>query len=228
MKHMRLTRRSVLRGAAVATAGAGAELLLPPLTASAASTHARSSTPRAKVVAPRNIAFSDTASPNGWPINLRSDAGGSVWTRPVPGTGFSVQLSIGLPELILVHVIRRFHYEISTLGAGDVMGFAQAIGLRGHELNHASGTAIDIRPGHYPVGTRGGFYPNELIVLRDILAECEGVVLWGGDFAKPNEAHFHIDLPPADARVISLAARLRDWKVTPGRGAGAIPHRYRR
>ena len=53
--------------------------------------------------------------------NTGPDAGGTVWTRPVPGTGFDVQVSIGDAEVILVHVIRRFHYEIDTLRPGDVV-----------------------------------------------------------------------------------------------------------
>lgn len=214
---MQVSRRSVLLGGAVATAAVGTELLLP-LPAGAASK--RAAPPPAP---PTNPALTGTASPNGWPVNTGSDAGGTVWTRPVPGTGFNVQVSIGDAEVILVHVIRRFHYEIDTLRPGDVVGFRAAGGLSGHLLNHASGTAIDIRPGHYPAGAHGGLFPHELAVVRDILAECDGVVRWGGDFGTPDEAHFQVDAPPADPRVAALVTKLRAWNTTPGRGAGAVP-----
>jgi hypothetical protein len=50
----------------------------------------------------------------------------------------------------------------------------------GYQRNHASGTAIDIRAGHYPAGARGGFDRIELEVIRDILADCEGIVRQNG------------------------------------------------
>ncbi|GAA1020575.1 hypothetical protein Aple_078690 [Acrocarpospora pleiomorpha] len=165
---------------------------------------------------------SSRKSPNGWPINTAADGGGSVWSRPVPGTGFEVAVAIGAAEVILVHVVRRFHYEIDSLRPGEVLGFKSPDTLTGYEENHASGTAIDIRPGHYPPGVRGGFYEHEVNVVRDILADCDGVVTWGGDFGVPDEGHFQIDLPPADERVYALAEKLRGWNNTPGEGAGVI------
>jgi len=211
---MDVSRRSVLLGATVAAAAVGVETLMP-MPAGAA-------TPRRVARADLlNPAFTGGHSPNGWPVNTAPDAGGSVWTRPVPGTGAQAQVAIGAAEAILFHVIRRFHYEIGALGPGDIVGFRKAAGLRGAQLNHASGSAVDILPGHYPVGVRGGFFPHQVAVVRDILAECEGVVSWGGDLATPEEGHFQIDLPPADRRVVRLAAKLREWRTTPGRAPGA-------
>lgn len=212
---MGISRRTVLVGAAVAAAAVGAETLVTPFSDAA------------PVPAPRrdpapNPAFTGAVSPNGWPVNARSDDGGSVWQRPVPGTGFPVKVASGAAEVILVHVVRRFHYEIDALGRNDVIGFRAPAGLRGHALNHASGTAVDIRPGRYPAGVRGGFFPRELAVIRDILAECDGVVRWGGDLRTPDEAHFEIHLPPDHPRVAALAARFSDWNATPGRGAGVL------
>ena len=50
-------------------------------------------------------------------------------------------------------------------------------------------------------------FPKERIVIDDIIAECAGVVLWGGELPVPMEGHFQIDLPPTDPRVRSLATR---------------------
>ncbi|WP_328915174.1 MULTISPECIES: M15 family metallopeptidase [unclassified Streptomyces] len=162
-------------------------------------------------------------SANGWTVNTASDAGGSVWTRPIPGTGCEVQVAIGDVEIILVHCVRRFHYEIESLRPGDVVGFKSPGTVKGHASNHASGTALDIRPGSYPPGVRGGFHPYQVDVIRDILAECDGVVTWGGDFRIPDEAHFEIGLAPADPRVHRLADKLRDWRINrPGQGAGVL------
>ncbi|MFJ8440060.1 hypothetical protein [Kitasatospora griseola] len=64
------------------------------------------------------------------------------------------------------------------------------------ESNQSSGTAVQIRPGSYPSGVRGGFYPLEVLTIRDILADCEGVVRWGGDDRVPDESLFYVDVAP--------------------------------
>jgi hypothetical protein len=140
----------------------------------------------------------------------------------VSGAAKHVAVSVGDADAILVHVVRRFHYEVANLSAGDVVGFRTADGLKGHQLNHASGSAVDILPEHYRPGTKNQFYPAQLAVVRDILAECRSVLAWGGDFATPDEGHFEIALPPHDRRVTELAAEIRRWNTTPGRGAGVL------
>lgn len=106
-------------------------------------------------------------------------------------------MRMGDVETILVHLVRRFHYEVEELRAGDVTGWRAPTGERKPtaESNLASGTAVLIRPGHYPVGVRGNFFALQQIVIRDILAELDGVVRWGGDDRRPNEALFSIDVP---------------------------------
>jgi D-alanyl-D-alanine carboxypeptidase len=212
------SRRTVLRSAVGAAAVMGAGFLsAAPAQAKAKSTSFLRNARRSG----RNV-VTHKLSPNGWPINTGVDIGGGVWARPVPGAGFDVDVSIGDVEVILVHVARRFHYEVDTLGPGEVIGFKRAKGLARQELNHASGTAIDIRPRFYPIGASGGFFPHQVEVIRDILADCEGLVRWGGDFRTPDEAHFQIDAPPADERIAATAAKLRAWNFTPGMGAGVI------
>ncbi|CAM5630015.1 Lipoprotein OS=Streptomyces antimycoticus OX=68175 GN=SSPO_062030 PE=4 SV=1 [Streptomyces antimycoticus] len=80
-------------------------------------------------------------------------------------------------------MIRRFHYEIDELRKGEVAGWRSPGTVRKGlpEGILASGTAVRIRPGHYPPGVKGGFFPQQEVVLRDILAELDGVVRWGGD-----------------------------------------------
>jgi hypothetical protein len=162
-------------------------------------------------------------SANGWPMEPRANASGTIWTRQVPGSSVSVALRIGEAATVLVHVIRRYHYEIDTLVHGEVMGFRPADStLKGYATNHASGTAVAIRPTWYPDGAKDGLFPHQLATVRDILKECQGVVAWGGDFRRPNESHFQIDVPPSDARLKRLAARIRGWEDIPGQGAGTL------
>ncbi|MFD5337502.1 hypothetical protein [Streptomyces hawaiiensis] len=204
-------RRCVLRTGLGLTATAGLATLAVPSPASAST--------RAAAVG----SSTHPTSANGWPMEPQADASGAIWTRPVPGSSVSVALRIGEAATVLVHVIRRYHYEIDTLGKGEVIGFRPADGsLKGYATNHASGTAVAIRPTWYPAGAKGGLFPHQLATLRDILKECQGVVAWGGDFRRPNESHFQIDVPPSDARVKRLAARIRSWEDIPGQGAGTL------
>ncbi|KPH99575.1 hypothetical protein OK074_0704 [Actinobacteria bacterium OK074] len=222
---MAASRRDFLRSAAtpavaVGAVGGGTQVAGAGTAYAADGTGAASAGASTGSSASASASSSGPVSANGWPVDTSPNTGGSVWTRPVPGTGFGVEVAIGDVETILVHVVRRFHYEVDALRAGDVIGYRPLARTEDYETNHASGTAVDIRPDSYPAGARGGFYAPELAVVRDILADCEGVVKWGGDFATPDESHFQIDVPPGSTELTRVAAKLRTWNATPGEGAG--------
>lgn len=161
-------------------------------------------------------------SPNGWELEERANDVSTVWTRRVPGTRCDLDVRLGDVETVLAHVVRRFHYEIDELRAGDLTGWLppSRVRLDRAEGNQASGTAVAIRPGSYPPGVKGGFFPPQLVVVRGILAECDGVVRWGGDDDRPYEALFSIDVPPGDERLTALVARLRTRADEPGAAPG--------
>ncbi|MFD9029742.1 hypothetical protein ACFVZW_01055 [Streptomyces sp. NPDC059567] len=166
---------------------------------------------------PRDKAWRSGRTANGW----------SVLDDPqafrIEGSDVVVALRGGEVATVLLHVARRFHYEIDTLTAGEIAGHTVSRTVKeAYESNYLSGTAIAIRPGGYPVGARDGFFSHELVVVRDILAECEGVVRWGGDEATPKESHFQIDVKPGDARLKALAARINGWSEAPSKGAGTV------
>ncbi|MFC4470415.1 hypothetical protein ACFPH6_38995 [Streptomyces xiangluensis] len=203
-----LPRRAVVKGAGViaATAAVGS---LAPATAVAAPASAPLSAPRKKA----------PTSANGWTLEQEANHVSTVWTRPVSGTGLEVDVRIGDVEAILLHVVRRFHYEVEQLPRIDLAGW-QPIGGLGKdrpESNLASGTAVRIRPG---AGASGSLFPLQVLTVRDILADCDGVVRWGGDDSPVDESLFYIDRGPDDEQVRGLADRLRRGEATPGRGAG--------
>ncbi|MEU6103177.1 twin-arginine translocation signal domain-containing protein [Streptomyces flaveolus] len=210
-----MARRDVVkRATALGAAGLlGGPLLFPPTSASAAEQPLPAQAAEAR---------KRPTSPNGWELVGKPNGVSPVWTRPVPGTGFGVPVRIGDVETVLVHVVRRFHYEIAALREGDVAGWRapSRVDVEGTEGNQASGTAVAIRPGSYPLGSAGGFFRPELLVIRDILAECNGIVRWSGDDHPPYEALFSIDVPPGDTRLRTLATTLRGWATEPGSGAG--------
>ncbi|SED22767.1 hypothetical protein SAMN04489727_6980 [Amycolatopsis tolypomycina] len=161
--------------------------------------------------------WSGAVSLNGWPVVP------AVPSFPVEGTDLAVAVLPGDVATTLLHCARRFCYELGgSLAPGDITGHTPGRAVAaGYESNHLSGTAITIRQSAYPRGAAGGFFPQELVVVRDILAECEGVVRWGGDLSPVKESHLQIDVPPGDARLSRVAAKIAGWKLEPGAGAGS-------
>ncbi|MGW4211536.1 M15 family metallopeptidase [Lentzea sp. NPDC004789] len=192
-----VARRTVLR----AGAGVAAVATIVPLLETAAV---------AAPVQPKARGVEHSA--NGWEIENGVDAAGQIWTREVQGTGLKVPLRIGLAQVVLHHVIRRYHYNVDTLRPGEVVGFLPHDRKQpAYQSNHASGTAIDIRPGSYPVGTKE-LFGSQRVAIRSILNECRGLVAWGGDFAVPDEAHFQIAVKPGDKRLAKLVESLAGFK----------------
>ncbi|WP_405899597.1 hypothetical protein OG242_20795 [Streptomyces sp. NBC_00727] len=169
-------------------------------------------------------------SANGWPVV------GQATRQRVEGTvKVEVSLLAGEVSTVLLYVARRFAYEIDILHPGDLLGHTtdRAVGAT-FESNHLSGTALAVRPLFYPLGAQPGtgMTERERTVVEDILADCAGVVAWGGELSPVKESHFHIDVRPGDARLERLARSITGWHATPGKGAGAIdafaPDRLRR
>lgn len=164
-----------------------------------------------------NPGWGESVTENGWPVL------GEATSHRIQGAGsLTVPLLAGDVATVLLHVIRRFHYEIAGLEDGEVSGHARHWTFtEDYESNYLSGTAIAIRPGRYPVGVAGGFFPNELLILRDVLADCEGTVLWGGDKRRAKESHFEIAVKPRDPALARVAKKIAAWGDAPGEGAGA-------
>lgn len=210
-----ISRRNAVKTTAAlgAAAFAGTSILSPAPTAAADD---RPTLPGNDRALPTSL--------NGWELAEQVDAASPVWTRPVPGTPLAgVPVRIGAVEWLLVHVIRRFHYEIDELRPGDVGGWLPPgrVDQRLPESNRASGTAVVIRPTWYPPGTQDGFFDHEQVVIRDILAELDGIIRWGGDDDATYEALFSIDVSPGDERLEQTAAKVRQWRDAPGKGPGA-------
>ncbi|MGA5064890.1 hypothetical protein ACPB9E_14115 [Streptomyces exfoliatus] len=216
MQH-KMTRRTVVRTAAVVGAVAA---LSPVLPATAAQAEGAAGTVAGTVTGGRKPKRPATSA-NGWTIQTNVDRDSQVWTRSVSGAGLTVPVWIGDVETVLLHVVRRFHYEVEELRAGDLAGWRPAKEVRrSHpESNLASGTAVRIRPG---AGAQGSLFPLQADTVRGILADCGGVVRWGGDDKPVDESLFYIAVGPLDSRLVDLAARIREWNATPGEGAGAI------
>ncbi|MFF0290223.1 hypothetical protein [Streptomyces sp. NPDC005262] len=229
-----ITRRHALTAAAGVTAAvslASTGLLATP--AVAASKPLRNDELKAalrRAQARNRRLLTDRPSTNRWEMQKAADDGGDIVTRHVAGTGLKVSLRMGDTEAVLIHVIRRYHYEVDALGLhgepNPVEGWVAPSAVRDSRLpesNQASGTAVVIRPDSYPPGMRGGFTAGQQLIIRDIVADTEGVVRWGGEDRRPYEGLFYLTVRPGDARLARVAAKLRTWDETPGAGAGVVP-----
>ncbi|MFI1420210.1 hypothetical protein ACH4VX_19935 [Streptomyces sp. NPDC020731] len=208
-----MSRRVLVKTTGVITAAVAAGLVAP----GTALAGPRAGATTGPVAAPGKKA---PTSANGWSLEKEANHVSTVWTRPVSGTGLEADVRIGDVEALLLHVVRRYHYEVEQLHPGDLAGWQPIGGLAEDrpESNLASGTAVRIRPG---AGASGSLFPLQVLTVRDILADCEGVVRWGGDDDRVDESLFYIDLGPDDVRVREVAGRFRVREVTPGLGAGA-------
>jgi hypothetical protein len=162
--------------------------------------------------------WSKDTSQNGWPV-LGKD---KIEHLTIEGSGHRIAVASGPAAIVLLHVLRRFNYEIDELAAGDARGWRkQGKVTAPYESNYLSGTAVEIRPNLYPAGSSGNIFAPQIALIRDILLDCEGVVRWGGDDpTQPKEGHFQIDVPPASGDLKRVAAKFERWQLTPAAGPG--------
>lgn len=202
-----LRRRTFL----IAAAMAGATVVLAPASPADAGTDQWEEESKRRQPK-RNDVLTGVPSHNGWEMEKVADGRGNIHTRPVPGTPLSgVQLRIGVVDAVLAHVIHRFHCDVDELRDGDVTGWCPPAAVKPAlpESNLASGTAVRIRAGHYPPGSRGGFYAPQVAAIHGIIADLGGTVRWGGDDASVDEALFYIDVRPDDHELPRTALRVR-------------------
>lgn len=174
-----ITRRALLGGAA----GTGVLALLPRTPAIAAEQQGQT--------------WSRDVSANGWRIDPDT-----VAVHTIQGSETAVALRQGAVAAVLLHVARRWQYEIAPLDTGEgggITGYTALRTVQAHfESNYLSGTAIAIHPTAYPVGGSERLWPHHEAIVRDILLDGEGVVAWGGDLTPAKVSHFEIAVPPGE------------------------------
>ena len=201
-----VTRRSLLGAAA------GAPVLgLVPSTAANAAEPAK---------------WTRRTSANGWRIDPAA-----VATFRIEGSRASVRLRAGAPAAVLLHLARRWHYEIAPLDTGEGGGIAafttdRTVGA-GFESNYLSGTAIALHPNAYPLNGSERLWPFQEEIVRDILLDLDGIVAWGGDLTPVKSSHFHLAVRAGDPALARVAAKVDTSHQTAGRqqtpGAVADP-----
>lgn len=137
---------------------------------------------------------------NGWPASpdkraINVQPFGDSYGVPFPGgvKGGDVAVTLG-------YVARNLHHRVEPVVSGWLWGFHYRPNVNNPTVlsNHASATAIDYNAPNHPNGKRGTFTRHQVTVIREILAECQGAVFWGGDYRSvPDEMHFEINVGPS-------------------------------
>lgn len=141
--------------------------------------------------------------------------GALIAAYTVPGTDVRVGLRKGDVSVVLLYVAEMFHKTVEPLRKSDTGGYNPRSIIGSNTLsNHASGTAIDVRWNDHPIGRRGTFTAAQVKAIRAILAFCDGVVRWGGDYrGRADEMHFEvIGNPQSVARVADKIRALQSGK----------------
>ncbi|MGW3644704.1 hypothetical protein [Streptomyces sp. NPDC000878] len=167
----------------------------------------------ASAIEPSTGQWPGEVSANGWRIDPVS-----VTVHHIQGSAASLGLRRGDAGAVLLHVARRWHYEIAALDTGEGGGVSghttrRTVGAD-FESNHLSGTAVALHPTAYPLNGSEGLWPYQETIVRDILADCDGTVVWGGDLTPVKVSHFHIAARPGDRALARVAARLDTGRPT--------------
>lgn len=141
-------------------------------------------------------------SQNGWSI-----VNGNQTDR----TSFAGKMAVGGVRkgdvsVIFNYLMSEFNSKVETIVQYGTWGWAPPKLIPGGKTysNHASATAVDINAPKHPWTKRGTFSASQVRGIRKILADCGGVVRWGGDYSsRPDEMHFEIN---ANVAAVKTAA----------------------
>lgn len=153
-----------------------------------------------------------STSQNGWPVIDRAKNPEKIATFTVPGTTVRLPLLTGDAATCLLYLAERFHNEVEKLTAGWCWAFAARL-IRGSTRtasNHASGTAIDLNAPAHPLATSpsANFTAKQIAAIHKILADCDGVIRWGGDYSGRKDG-MHFEINAGSAKVKALAVKIR-------------------
>lgn len=139
---------------------------------------------------------------NGWPTGAKLEDITAGTTR--------TEVRAGDVAVVLEYVARRFHDEVEPIVTHHGWRSLQVNKDSGGiwNSNHLSGTADDINGGLHPRFKAGTFSPRQVAIIRDILHECRGVVVWGGDWGRSVD-EMHFEIRGSAVAVAAVAARLR-------------------
>lgn len=154
---------------------------------------------------------------------------GLISNPTVPGADVKILGGVrsGPASVVLLHVAKRFHETVEPLAQEQgVWGFGPR-NIRGSSTtlsNHASGTAIDLNSVRHPISSQGTFSSPQVVAIIAILAECRGVVRWGGNYSgRKDEMHFEINAPEYEVGAVAAILALGSIPIPEPEPAPVIP-----
>lgn len=116
---------------------------------------------------------------------------------------------------ILNELGRRFNNEVEKIRKDWSWGYAKRP-VRGASVasEHSAGTAVDFNAPAHGLGLSGTFSGAQVKAIRRILADLDGAVRWGGDYAgRKDEMHF--ELKGGVAKLAKVADKINGGTITP-------------
>lgn len=129
----------------------------------------------------------------------------------------------GDAHTILNELGRRFNAEVETIRKDWSWGYAYRP-VRGASVasEHSAGTAVDFNAPAHGLGLSGTFSGAQVRAIRRILADLDGTVRWGGDYAgRKDEMHF--ELQGGVAKLAKVAAKINGGTIKPVASKPAKP-----
>jgi len=156
---------------------------------------------------------------NGWPASqnpaeINIVKFGDKYGFPFPGGARG-----GDVHTVLGYVATQLHKRVEPCISGWCWGYNYRANVNNPSTLscHSSGTAIDWNAPNHPNGARNTFTSGQVGVIRQILAEVQGAVQWGGDYTGTrDEMHFEIivnakTLAPIAASLAGGGTGTGDW-----------------
>lgn len=146
---------------------------------------------------------------NGWPA---SDDPQAINVQPfgdAVGLPFPGGVRGGDVATVLGYVMTQLHERVEPCVAGWDWGYSYRANVNNpNTLScHASATACDYNAPNHPNGVHGTWTDDQIVTVREILAEVQGAVQWGEDYTGTVDG-MHFEIIVSATTLAAVAASL--------------------
>lgn len=145
---------------------------------------------------------------NGWPASQDPSAINIVKFGDNYGFPFPGGARGGDVHTVLGYVATQLHKRVEPCVSGWCWGYNYRANVNNPSTLscHSSGTAIDWNAPDHPNGASKTFTSAQVGTIRQILAEVQGAIQWGGDYTgTKDEMHFEIIVSAATLAPIAAS-----------------------
>ena len=178
-----------------------------------------------------------TVTQSGWPASKDASALG-IKPLVVAGRSFPGGVRGGAPLTCLRYMATQYHLRVESLYFGetdkDDWGYSyRPIAGTSVISEHGGGVAIDVNATTNPQGAAHSHTYAQELMIRRIMREALGAVLWGRDFSHHDPMHFQLVPYDERAKVEAAAKRINNppWfhrQIDPGMSGPDVAYARRR